>query len=80
MAKAFAYLFFVGAWEVLFGLVGEAFNDVVSVFTRSAFLRPYRGSEGDAVGLKFVLNDSFVLGKLGVGVVLDWVALCVLGL
>ena len=80
MSKAFAYLFVVGAWDVFFGLVCEAFDDFVGVFARSTFLRPYRGSEGDAVGLKLVLDNSFVFRELGVGVVLNWVALCFLGL
>ena len=63
-----------------FGLVSDAFDDVVGVSAGPAFLRPYRGSERDAVGLKFVLDDPFVFGDLRVGVVLNWVALCFLGL
>ena len=75
MSEALAHFFFAGGGEIFFGLVGQAFDDFVGILTGPSFLSPYGCSEADAVRVEFALYDSAVFPQLGVGVILDWVAL-----
>ena len=75
MFQAFAYFLFAGSGEVLFGLVGQSFDNFVCVPTGSSFLGPNGCSEGDAFREEFLFYDPPVLPQLSVGVVLNGVSL-----
>ena len=67
-----------GSWYVLFGHASKAVDYFACVLAGSAFLAPNGGSETDALGPEFVLDDASVSGELEVDVVLDGVAWCFL--
>ena len=78
VSQSLSHFFFACAKYVFFGLVREAFNDLVCVSAGAPFLGPNGRPKARPFRVKFVLSCTSVFGQFGVGVVLDVVPLCAL--